>query len=259
MMGELAPDARVAPMRERRSPSPALMMPCSNAVLGEPACFAPARAPAGAPALASGACGARLGSRFISLVLLPVVAACCLSACKTAPTKAPAPAGPWEARRAALQERDRFDLSGRIAVAAAQEGFNAKLRWQQQGSRSNLALDGPLGVGGVRITADGSALNVINSRGQPLDSDAARQEIAARLGFEPPLQSLRFWVQGVPDPAHPADEVLDDQQRLATLRQDGWQIDYSKYTAVAGQWLPSLITLKRDDVRVRLLVDGWGS
>jgi outer membrane lipoprotein LolB len=66
-------------------------------------------------------------------------------------------------------------------------------------------------------------------------------------------------VQGVPDPAHPADEVLDDSQRLATLRQDGWQIDYSKYTTVAGQWLPSLITLKRADVRVRLLVDGWGS
>jgi outer membrane biogenesis lipoprotein LolB len=50
-------------------------------------------------------------------------------------------------RREALQQRDHFDLSGRIAVAAAQEGFNAKLRWQQQGSRSNLALDGPLGVG----------------------------------------------------------------------------------------------------------------
>jgi outer membrane lipoprotein LolB len=144
-------------------------------------------------------------------------------------------------------------------VAAAQEGFNAKLRWKQQGGRSNLALDGPLGVGGVRITADGGNLNVINAHGDPLDSDAARREITTRLGFDPPLQSLRFWVQGVPDPAHPADEVLDDNQRLATLRQDGWQIDYPKYTTVAGQWLPSLITLKRDNVRVRLLVDGWGS
>jgi outer membrane lipoprotein LolB len=162
-------------------------------------------------------------------------------------------------RRAALQQRDRFDLSGRIAVAAAQEGFNAKLRWKQQGSRSNLALDGPLGVGGVRITSDGQTLNVVNSRGQRLDSEAARGEIAARLGFEPPLDSLRFWVLGVPDPSLPADEVLDDSQRLATLRQDGWQIDYGTYTAVGGQWLPSRMTLKRDDVRVRLLVDGWGS
>jgi outer membrane lipoprotein LolB len=197
-------------------------------------------------------------TRTLAFALLGA-AASLLSACKTLPTQAPAPSAPWQERRAALQHREHFDLNGRIAVAAAQEGFNAKLRWQQQGSRSNLALDGPLGVGGVRITADGSTLNVINSRGQALDSDAARREIAARLGFEPPLESLRYWVQGVPDPSHPADEVLDDQQRLTTLRQDGWQIDYAKYAAVAGQWLPSLITLKRDDVRVRLLVDGWGS
>ena len=201
------------------------------------------------------------GARRIqfSLLVFAWVAACCLSGCKTLPPATPAPSQPWEVRRSALQQRDRFDLSGRIAVAAAQEGFNAKLRWKQQGGRSNLALDGPLGVGGVRITADGGNLNVINAHGDPLDSDAARREINTRLGFEPPLQSLRFWVQGVPDPAHPADEVLDDNQRLATLRQDGWQIDYPKYTTVAGQWLPSLITLKRDNVRVRLLVDGWGS
>lgn len=204
-------------------------------------------------------------TREASVARVALIAALCfavswLAACKTVPPQpAPGPAEPWEVRRAALQQRDRFDLNGRIAVAAAQEGFNAKLRWKQQGTRSNLALDGPLGVGGVRITSDGHTLNVVNSRGQQLDSDAARSEIAARLGFEPPLESLRYWVLGVPDPSHPADEVLDDSQRLATLRQDGWQIDYGTYTTVGGQWLPSRMTLKRDDVRVRLLVDGWGS
>jgi outer membrane lipoprotein LolB len=81
----------------------------------------------------------------------------------------------------------------------------------------------------------------------------------SKLGFEPPLASLRYWVLGVPDPSHAADEVLDAEQRLATLRQDGWQVDYGNYSSVDGQWLPSRLTLKRDDVRVRLLVDGWGS
>jgi outer membrane lipoprotein LolB len=196
-----------------------------------------------------------------ALAAFLVAATCSLTACKTlrqAPP-APAPTESWEVRRTALQQRDRFDLTGRIAVAAAEEGFNAKLRWKQQGARSNLSLDGPLGVGGVRITADGDRVNVVNARGQQLDSEAARTEIATRLGFEPPFQSLRFWVQGVPDPSHPADEVLDAEQRLATLRQDGWQVDYTKYSVVGGQWLPSRMTLKRDDVRVRLVVEGWGS
>ena len=189
---------------------------------------------------------------FTALTLLA------LAACTTVPP-APPPSGQWDARRAALQARDQFELNGRIAVAADREGFSAKLRWQQQGAQSRLALEGPLGVGGVRITAQGDRLEVINSRGQTLDSAAARSEVAAKLGFDPPISSLRYWVQGVPDPAFPADEVLDADQRLLTLRQDGWQIDYTSYSTVGGQWLPSRMTLMRGNVRVKLLVEGWGS
>ena len=192
------------------------------------------------------------------LLLPAMLVASALTGCKTLPV-APLPSEPWEVRRAALQSRDSFELSGRIAVAAAQDGFNAKLRWQQEGKRSQLALDGPLGVGGVRITSDGQSLSVLNSRGEQLDSTAAKREIEARLGFEPPIASLRYWVQGVPDPSHPAEETLDDTRRLVTLSQDGWKVDYGAYTEVRGQALPSKVTLTRENVRVRLVVDGWGS
>ena len=180
-----------------------------------------------------------------------------LSACVTTPTKPPAQAQDWNARRAELQQQSEFELKGRLAVAAGKEGFNARLRWQQQGERSALALDGPLGVGGVRISTNGTDIEVQNSKGEHLDSEAARAEIAARLGFEPPLESLRYWVLGAPDPASPAEETLDEQQRLAKLVQNGWDIEYATYSEVNGKWLPSRMTLTRNDVRVRMLVDGW--
>ena len=194
------------------------------------------------------------GLRASSLALLLTA----LAACKTLPP-APPESAPWDVRKAALQSRDQFDLKGRIAVAVAQEGFNAKLRWQQRGRESQLALDGPLGVGGVRITSNGSALKVLNARGEQLDSAAAKQEIESKLGFEPPIASLRYWVLGVPDPSSSADETLNDSQRLATLKQNGWQIDYTAYANVRGQSLPSKATLTREGVRVRLFVDDWGS
>jgi outer membrane lipoprotein LolB len=181
-----------------------------------------------------------------------------LAGCKTLPP-APPESAPWDIRKAALQSRDKFDLKGRIAVAVSQEGFNAKLRWQQRGKESQLALDGPLGVGGVRITSNGNSLKVLNARGEQLDSAAAKQEIQSKLGFEPPIASLRYWVLGVPDPSSAADETLNDSQRLATLKQDGWQIDYTAYANVRGQSLPSKATLTREGVRVRLFVDDWGS
>ncbi len=183
-----------------------------------------------------------------------------LAACATAPVQQPASGRTWDARRPQLQAREHFDLKGRVAVAAGNEGFNARLLWRQTGSRSNVALDGPLGAGGgVQITADGRSLSVVTSRGDHLDDAAARSELATRLGFDPPITSLRFWVLGVPDPATPAKETLDAQQRLASLTQDGWQVDYGAYTSVGGEWLPSRVTLQREGVRVRLIVDGWSS
>ena len=179
-----------------------------------------------------------------------------LAGCPAVPRKA-APVQLWETRRTELQQREAFDLKARVAVAAGQEGFNARLRWQQQGAQSQFALEGPLGVGGAQVMFDGQALNVRTSRGQQLDDDAARAELVARLGFAPPLQSLRYWIQGVPDPATPADEVLDGEQRLASLKQGDWLIDYGAYTAASGAWLPERLTMHREGVRVRLLIDEW--
>ena len=182
-----------------------------------------------------------------------------LASCRTVPPVHEPSATTWELRRPQLQARDKFELKGRVAVAAGGEGFNARLRWVQDGRQTRMSLDGPLGAGGVQVTSDGSAVSIVTSRGERLDNDAARAELTNRLGFEPPLDGLRYWILGVPEPGHPAQESLDGQQRLAALQQDGWQIQYTDYMSVRGEWLPSKLTLQRQGVRLRVVVDGWNS
>jgi outer membrane lipoprotein LolB len=179
-----------------------------------------------------------------------------IGGCQTVPV-APAPNLAWNVRRPALQTLERFALNGRVAVAVGKQGFNAGLRWGQMGPVTHLALTGPLGAGGVQVTADHGNLQVVTSKGQRLDNAAARTELEDKLGFEPPLQSLRYWVLGVPDPGAPASVKLDPQQRLTRLDQDGWQIAYTAYMPVGAAWLPRLLTLHRAQVRVRMVVDGW--
>jgi outer membrane lipoprotein LolB len=196
--------------------------------------------------------------------LLWALAVAVIAGCRTAPIQPPVTASqPWDATRSELQARDHFALKGRVAVAAGKDGFSASLRWTQAGTRSQVSLEGPLGAGAVQIMSDGDALSIINSHGDHLDSDAARADLEARLGFDPPLNSLRYWIQGVPDPATPARETVDpQQQRLQSLQQDGWQIDYTGYMPGDGAgnaWLPSRMTVQRTGVRVRLIVDGWTS
>jgi outer membrane lipoprotein LolB len=205
-------------------------------------------------------------SRSLAPRLLWILAVAIVAGCRTVPVQQPPAASqPWDVTRPELQARDHFELKGRVAVAAGKEGFNAGLHWRQQGTRSQVSLQGPLGAGGVQITADGDNLSIVTAHGDHLDSDAARAELTSRLGFDPPLNSLRYWVLGVPDPATPAKETVDpQQQRLRSLEQDGWQIDYGGYAPDGNGpggsvWLPARMTVQRAGVRVRLVVDGWNS
>jgi outer membrane lipoprotein LolB len=175
-----------------------------------------------------------------------------------APTAAPAAvvAG-WPARRAQLQARVQFTAQGRIAVAAGTDGFNGKLRWVQDGTRSTVSLDSPLGIGGVRIVNDAGVLTLTTPSGQALDSQAAHDELVRRMGFEPPLNSLRYWLQGVPDPATPGTETPDPQGYLGSLVQDDWTVTYAAYMQTSDGALPQKVTVTRGTVRVRLILDAW--
>ena len=78
------------------------------------------------------------------------------AACVGTPRHAAVPL-PWPERRAMLQADDDFTLSGRVALSAPGTGFNASLRWRQQGGTSLVSLDGPLGVGGAEVEVVGLA------------------------------------------------------------------------------------------------------
>ncbi len=181
------------------------------------------------------------------------------TACATRPVVERAPLiaadQPWPERQASLQARAQFALAGRIAVAAGEQGFSGSMRFEQADNDSRLALDGPLGVGGLRLEWNGGTLAMLTSNGEALDGEAARAEIERRLGFELPLDRLRYWLLGVPAPAVPVEAHALAGERLASLTQDGWQITFTQYSAASG--LPERLTAQREAARVRVILDRW--
>jgi len=194
-----------------------------------------------------------------------VMAAACLlggallSACAGGPQRAPAapPTIPWEQRLARLQSIQNFELDGKVAASDGRQGFSAGLRWRQRDDAATLDLSAPLGFGAAHVEAGPQGLSVTTAQGALLTSDAASEQLAATLGFEPPIASLRYWVLGASDPAYPAQESVDDQQRLTHLEQDGWQVDCADYAVVSGQWLPRRLTVTRQVLRLKLIVNSW--
>ncbi len=170
-----------------------------------------------------------------------------------------APASTWAERRVELQQRAGFAFQGRVGVAAGDEGFSAGLRWRQQAARSSIELDGPLGIGGLRIESDDLALQVTTSRGERLDGALAVAELERKLGFALPIPQLRFWVQGVPAPrgGQAVETLAADAGHLAALEQDGWRIEYQAYAAGEQGGLPQRLTLQRERTRIRVVISTW--
>ena len=144
-----------------------------------------------------------------------------------------------------------------MAVAGVESGGSAGIRWQQADAHSNVSVFGALGAGGLTIELVGDRLHVETSRGEAVDGDAAVEMITERLGVPLPLAELRYWILGVAAPGSESTEVLGDNQRLAALTQEGWDVRFTDYGTVAGDLLPTSLDIRRDRVRVRLRITRW--
>jgi outer membrane lipoprotein LolB len=177
-----------------------------------------------------------------------------LGACATVrPVAPPVPAVTWDQRVTELQKAAGWRLDGRAAVALGAQGWQATLAWRQSGMFAEVHLSGPFGIGALVLKQgpDGLSLN-----GAP-PSDAVLSQVHDKLGFDPPLENLHYWLLGIPNPASGFEVSRNDQDRAKTLTQAGWSIDYDRYLAVAGDVLPTRVVLSREGVRVRIIIDHW--
>jgi outer membrane lipoprotein LolB len=185
-----------------------------------------------------------------------------LAGCRTVPPRAlpgPGADAPWPQQLAGLAKLDSYALNGRVAVAAKGDGFSASLRYRQERRRADLALDGPLGIGGMRMQFSDVEISVTNSRGQELDGVAARAEIERRLGFELPLAELRWWLLGVPAPGPGTVDSIQDAEngQISTFDQNGWKVHIDSRAPALGFALPKRLTAEREGARLKLLVETW--
>jgi outer membrane lipoprotein LolB len=182
-----------------------------------------------------------------------LAAAVLLAGCATTHT-----AGPAGARAPDPDRFTQWTARGRIALAAQGEGGSGSFVWQQRSERTELALRGPLGAGGLQLTLDGTVLELADAGGVPLDGDAARAELERRLGAPLPLAEMRYWLLGIPAPG----DVADGPVQLATgavpgFVQAGWVVSYDALGA-QGEWtLPGKLTATSGSARVRIVIDDW--
>ena len=182
-----------------------------------------------------------------------------LTGCAVSPTTSPEATKAWVARQSALQHLMQWNAAGRIGVVNGSEGWHAGFQWAQQGSDYRIDLIGPLGQGRVRVEGDEQAVRIQTADGQiqtaPNPDVLLEQAVGARL----PVNGLRYWIRGLPEPGTAPAVQTDAEGRLIRLEQDGWIIEYLAYAYAAplSLDLPERIMARRQELSVKLIIEEW--
>lgn len=165
----------------------------------------------------------------------------------------------WAARRAQLEPLAQFSLQGRASTGG---GLSSKVNliWRQRPRDFDLTLSGPFGVGGLSLAGDEHLVEVRSKNGSFTTGDP-EATLRENLGWTLPIAGLRWWILGLPSPRSHADVTLDEGGHIATMNQDQWLLQYDEYQPVASASavidLPRRLSLSRDDVSIRVVVDAW--
>ena len=187
-----------------------------------------------------------------------------ISSCSTLPVPS-APDGAaealWHQRQQALTAAQSWNLSGRISLLTAQQGWHAGVRWNEQDGQYQIHLDAPLGQGAAEIIGNDAGV-VLRTRDGEFSAASAEDLLEQRLGWRLPVSGLRYWVRGLPDTRAPVESrTLDTAGRLTHLRQAGWDIEFKRYAPADPLELPDKIFLTSlgtaTTLEIRFVIERW--
>lgn len=191
---------------------------------------------------------------FLALLLLS------LAGCVTQPAIKPAADSTIHKQHLnSLGQIQAFNLKGRIAVNANGKGYSGSVTWAHQQDKDTMDVFTPLGGKAAHIVKSASEVSLTNTKGETVSAQSVEALTEKTLGWRLPLSGLSDWAVGRPTAAPITHQAWDELGRLTQLEQQGWQIEYTQYTAYLNTVLPQKITLKNQSLQLRLVIEQWSA
>ena len=166
----------------------------------------------------------------------------------------------WGDKLTQLEALNAWYLRGRIAVNNSQDSWSASLIWRESQQDQEVRVVAPLGQGTAVVKREGDDLAQLHlSNGKVYFGESASDLLHTQLGWYLPVESLVYWVKGMPDPSYVSHSQLSNEGRMDFIEQAGWHVEYKKYRFADdyAMDLPSKLFLQRDDWRIKLVVQDW--
>jgi len=158
---------------------------------------------------------------------------------------------------ATLANIKSFSLKGRLGVVTNPRGFSGGIDWQHETTNDNIDVFSPVGGKVANIVKNPNGVTLTTQDGRSINGQNAESLTETTMGWRLPLSGLSDWALGKPTSSKIDASTWDDQGRLITLKQDGWDIEYQNYAENNGYFLPNKIILKSEKANLKLLVENW--
>ena len=185
----------------------------------------------------------KIKQSFVGLLVLLI------SGCSSVPIESE---GRYETQsRESLYKLEQWAFEGRVAITGKKEAWQANINWTHATNEEKIKLAGPLGQGATFIQLTGNSVTIDRGDNKPLRSTQPELFINQQLGLFVPVQSLRYWVVGLPEPNSRYSLISSG------FTQAGWLIDYKQMHSVNARPMPYKITISNEQLKLKLIIDQW--
>ncbi len=163
-----------------------------------------------------------------------------------------------EARTVDLSSIDNWYIKGAIGVKNEQDAWSASIYWKQRHKNNyTLQLFGPAGMGTLKIVSSGNRVTLTNNKNETFTAPSSETLLEQQTGWYLPISNMYYWVRGMAVPSIPSQTTFDKYHHLKTLEQQGWDIQYLRYTSVKGIDLPSKIFMNYQKLGIKIVISSW--
>lgn len=146
-----------------------------------------------------------------------------------------------------LVSAENWILVGKLGVRAANDSANLAVEWEQEGTRFDIRLAGPLGLSVARIYGDDNGVTLETRDGEALQARDANELLLMTLGYDIPVEPMQYWVRGVAAPWARYTRTENG------LRQLGWAVTWEDWEGAR----PTRMTFRVPEATLKLVVRHW--
>lgn len=157
--------------------------------------------------------------------------------------------------RPATEADTAFEVAGRFAVRFREDAGSGRISWSHAPASDELTIANPLGLGIARIVRRDGLYTLTTADNREHSTRNPDQLTEPVLGWGMPISGLPFWLRGRPVPGIPVARTERDNDRLTSLVQSGWTIEYLSRHGDNG--LPERMRLRRAELDIRLVLESW--